>query len=112
EAHRPGRHAHMRLWQQAHHSGGRQRLARSTLAHETDDFPRIHAEIQAVDRQRPVRAFRQRDPQSLDLEYGACRLLLAHDFFWRGFTASLRPSPIRLKASTVTMIAMPGMATQ
>src|SRR4051795_9713579 len=55
----------------------------------------------------PVRALREPDAEMLEREND---VLIAHRLFSLGLSASLRPWPTSDTASTVTRMAMPGIA--
>ena len=105
EQDRSGRGVHPRLGQQPHHRACGQGFARSALADDADDLAIRHCRRQVFDRVHPVRAGGQGDVQTADIQQGRGHASRSRR---RGFSASLRPSPTRLIARTVSMIAIPG----
>src|SRR5262245_15457865 len=99
-------HAHVGLGQQAQDGFGHHRLARTGLTDDAKDFPTQHLERDAIDRMRPIGPAGQGHGEVLDGEDG-----VAHRSRSLGLSASLRPSPTRLIASTVSRMATPGTVT-
>ena len=100
---RPPRDAHVRLGQQAQDRLGHHRLAGARFAHDAQDLLAQDLKRDAVDGERPIGPGRQADAEVLDGQDG-----VAHRSRSLGLSASLRPSPTRLIASTVSRIATPG----
>src|SRR5690606_33093139 len=75
-------------------------LARPALADDADDLARGDLEVDAVHRARHTRGRPEMRAQRLDPEQRAHRS--------RGSSASRRPSPTRLNASTTSTMARPG----
>jgi hypothetical protein len=68
--------------------------------------PACQVEADAVDRVRAVAARGEGHPQVADAQQGRGRHRPSRDR--RGLSASLSPSPTRLRASTVSRMARPG----
>src|SRR5215218_1222752 len=99
--------ARRRVGQQAHDRERRQRLAAARFAHQRHRLAGADLERQAVDRLHLTAAREQRGAEILYIE-GRGQLHQRSRSF--GLSASFSPSPIRLRQSTVTMMATPGMA--
>ena len=100
---RPGR---------GHQAQGREHgdaLARARLADEAEHLALAHAEVDTVDRLHDAVAGEEPRAQAGDLEQR--RVAVGH-LLSLGSRASRRPSPSRLKASTLIMIMMPGNSTR
>src|SRR5439155_4150244 len=104
---------------EAHDRERRHALAAARLAHEADDLAPLDVEVDAIDRlDQPVAGMEVRR-QALDVEEPAAAgptvraevlddgRVRAHRLS-RGSSASRRPSPSRLKPSTVSDSAIPG----
>ncbi len=94
--------------QQAHQRMRAHRFAGTGFADHADDLAGHQIERNAIDRVRPFAARRQRDLQVPDRDGWDLRHLSVHSCASRGLSASLRPSPIRLRPSTEIRMAMPG----
>ena len=113
-----GHRRHHGLRQQAHDGVGDHGLAGAAFAHDAQRFAATDAQAGVLDRERAVGAGRKADRQAADVEQGVpgwrgggmggdevhARLLGS----MRVFSPSLRPSPIRFSASTVSRMATPG----
>ena len=93
--------------QQPHDGVGHHRLAGAGFADHAEDFVRAIDERYVRQRMRPVGAARQAHAEMFEREDGG---VLAHRLFSLGLSASFRPWPTSDTASTVTRIAMPGIA--
>ena len=93
---RPGDEAHQRQHGHA--------LAGAGFAHDADDLALLDGQVQPVDRAQHAARGGELDRQVPDLDQ-------SHQRFSFGSSASRSPSPIRLKASTVTRMATPGKVT-
>src|SRR3954471_8549111 len=84
------------------------RFAGAGFADDADDLAGSQIERDAVDRERPFRALGQRDPQVLDGDGGRSGHDLRPSRDSRGLSASLRPSPIKLRQSPEIRMEAPG----
>src|SRR5690606_39227600 len=91
--------------QQSHQRQRAQRLARTTFADHRDRLAAIDRKAQPAHR----RSLAEADGEVIDLEQPAGH---ARSSEKRGLSASLRPSPMRLSASTVKTMASPGNAVR
>ena len=81
-------------------------LPEPDFADDRQHFARVDRRANAVDGAERARCGVEVDDEVLDLEEAACQVL-----FSLGSSASRRPSPIRLMASTVIRMARPGKVT-
>src|SRR5215207_5496809 len=95
------------IGQQPHHGIRHHRLAGAGFADHAEDLVRCDLQRYIVERMRPVRAAGQADAEAIERKNG---LFPAHRPFSLGLSASLRPWPTSDTASTVTRMAMPGIA--
>src|SRR5439155_10003101 len=93
--------------QQPHDGIRHHRLTGAGFTDHTEDFVGRDFERHAPERMCPIRAAGQADAQMLEREDG---FLPAHRPFSLGLSASLSPWPTSDTASTVTKMAMPGIA--
>src|SRR6185312_16675174 len=92
--------------QKTHHRARQHRLAGARFTDHAEDLVTREDQARVRNGLRPVGPRRKVDGQVPDVE----DRVLHQSLRSRGFSASLRPSPTRLIASTVTRIATPGIA--
>src|SRR5439155_13084445 len=95
------------IGQQPHDGIRHHRLAGAGFADHAEDLVRCDLQRHIPERMRPVRAAGQADAQAIEREDV---LFFAHRPFSLGLSASLRPWPTSDTASTVTKMAIPGIA--
>src|SRR5262249_55424640 len=90
-------------WEQPHHRERGHRLARARLADDAEDLAGFDVNVDAMQDREPG----DLELQVLDLEQAQCRSRCR-----RGSKMSRRPSPIRLRPSTVTTMQRPGISAR
>src|SRR5699024_7732085 len=106
-----------RVGNQPHDGQGRHAFAAAGFTDQTEGFAWIDIKIDLLQYRGGLFARHELDGEIPDLEsrgirWRCCTLCFCHErSLSLGFRASFRPSPIRLMASTVRKMAMPGNVT-
>src|SRR6185437_6348577 len=103
EAHTASRHPRGRPWQQAHDREGGHALAAAGLADDAQNLAFVHGEGDVLDRGDLAAPGAEGGGEAADFQQAHSWILS------RGSRTSRRPSPSRLRPSTVIMRAAPGM---